>query len=127
MNTKYYHHTNNTPKNPSYVIIILIISLNLYHLPQQGAFETYDHMSKKDFIHASPTLFNAGTPKPQLSSCFLLTMKEDSIEGIYDTLHLCASISKHAGGIGLSCHNIRAMDSYVAGSNGTCDILMNFI
>ena len=76
-------------------------------------------MSQKYFTHATPTLFNAGTPRPQLSSCFLLAMKEDSIEGIYDTLKRCASISKYAGGIGLSVHNIRATDSYIRGSNGT--------
>jgi ribonucleoside-diphosphate reductase alpha chain/ribonucleoside-diphosphate reductase subunit M1 len=100
------------------------VSLGIHGTDLDGAFETYDHMSNKDFVHASPTLFNAGTMKPQLSSCFLLTMKEDSIEGIYDTLHLCASISKLAGGIGLSCHNIRALDSYVAGSNGTSNGLV---
>jgi len=81
-------------------------------------------MSQKYFVHASPTLFNAGTPKPQLSSCFLLTVKEDSIEGIYDTLKLCAAISKLAGGIGLSMHHIRATDSYVRGSNGTSNGLV---
>ena len=69
------------------------------------------------FTHASPTLFNAGTPKPQLSSCFLICMKEDSIEGIYDTLKQCANISKSAGGIGLSIHNIRATGAYVRGTN----------
>jgi ribonucleoside-diphosphate reductase alpha chain len=66
-----------------------------------------------------PTLFNAGTPKPQMSSCFLLTMQDDSIEGIYDTLKQCAKISQSAGGIGLSIHNIRAMGSYIKGTNGT--------
>jgi ribonucleoside-diphosphate reductase subunit M1 len=100
------------------------VSLGIHGRDLDGAFETYDHMSNKDFVHASPTLFNAGTMKPQLSSCFLLTMKEDSIEGIYDTLHLCASISKLAGGIGFSAHNIRALDSYVAGSNGTSNGLV---
>jgi ribonucleoside-diphosphate reductase subunit M1 len=79
---------------------------------------TYELMSQGWFTHASPTLFNAGTPRPQLSSCFLLTMKEDSIEGIYDTLKTCAVISKNAGGIGLSIHNIRAKDSYIRGTNG---------
>ena len=95
------------------------VALGIHGDDLKACFETYDLMSQKYFIHASPTLFNAGTPRPQLSSCFLLTMKEDSIEGIYDTLTLCASISKYAGGIGLSCHNIRATDSYVGGSNGT--------
>ena len=69
--------------------------------------------------HASPTLFNSGTPRPQLSSCFLIAMKEDSIEGIYDTLKECACISKSAGGIGLSIHDIRATSSYIRGTNGT--------
>jgi ribonucleoside-diphosphate reductase alpha subunit len=81
--------------------------------------QTYDLMSQRFFTHATPTLFNAGTPRPQLSSCFLLTMKDDSIDGIYDTLKSCASISKFAGGIGLSIHNIRATDSYIRGTNGT--------
>ena len=81
--------------------------------------ETYEFMAQKFFTHATPTLFNAGTPRPQLSSCFLLTMKDDSIEGIYDTLKQCASISKWAGGIGLSIHNIRASNSYIRGTNGS--------
>jgi ribonucleoside-diphosphate reductase alpha chain len=76
-------------------------------------------MSEGWFTHATPTLFNAGTPKPQMSSCFLLTMKEDSIEGIYETLKACAQISQSAGGIGLSIHNIRATGSYIKGTNGT--------
>ena len=73
-------------------------------------------MSQGYFSHASPTMFNAGTPRDQLSSCFLLQMQEDSIEGIYDTLKTCAMISKTAGGIGLSVHNIRASGSYIAGT-----------
>lgn len=81
--------------------------------------ETYDLLSERWFTHATPTLFNAGTPKPQLSSCFLLTMKEDSIGGIYDTLKQCAQISQSAGGIGLAIHNIRATGSYIKGTNGT--------
>lgn len=81
--------------------------------------ETYDLLSERWFTHATPTLFNAGTPKPQLSSCFLLTMKEDSIGGIYDTLKQCAQISQSAGGIGLSIHDIRATGSYIKGTNGT--------
>ncbi|MFN3589080.1 MAG: ribonucleoside-diphosphate reductase subunit alpha [Spirosomataceae bacterium] len=81
--------------------------------------ETYELLSERWFTHATPTLFNAGTPKPQLSSCFLLTMKEDSIEGIYDTLKQCAKISQSAGGIGLAIHNIRATGSYIKGTNGT--------
>ena len=82
------------------------------------AVETYELMSKKYFTHATPTLFNAGTPKPQLSSCFLLTMKADSIDGIYDTLKDCALISKSAGGIGLHIHNIRASGAPIIGTNG---------
>jgi ribonucleotide reductase alpha subunit len=76
-------------------------------------------MSGKAFTHATPTLFNAGTPRPQLSSCFLLAMKGDSIEGIFDTLKDCAQISKYAGGIGLHVHNIRAQGSAIAGTQGT--------
>ena len=84
-----------------------------------SAIETYNYMSEKWFIHATPTLFNAGTPKPQLSSCFLLSMTEDSISGIFDTLSRCAKISQSAGGIGLSIHNIRAKGSYIKGTGGT--------
>ncbi|MBK6622054.1 MAG: ribonucleoside-diphosphate reductase subunit alpha [Saprospirales bacterium] len=85
----------------------------------EAAVETYNLMSEKWFIHATPTLFNAGTPKPQLSSCFLLSMTEDSITGIFDTLSRCARISQSAGGIGLSIHNIRAKGSYIKGTGGT--------
>lgn len=84
-----------------------------------SAIKTYHLMSGRWFTHATPTLFNAGTPKPQMSSCFLLTMKEDSIDGIYDTLKQTAKISQSAGGIGLSIHNIRATGSYIGGTNGT--------
>ncbi len=80
-------------------------------------------MSERWFTHATPTLFNAGTPKPQMSSCFLLTMKEDSIDGIYDTLKQTAKISQSAGGIGLSIHNIRATGSYIGGTNGSSNVL----
>jgi len=94
------------------------------------AFETYDLMSQKVYTHATPTLFNAGTPRPQLSSCFLLAMKDDSIDGIYQTLKDCASISKFAGGIGLHIHNIRAAGSLIGGtngrSNGIVPMLRNF-
>ena len=94
------------------------------------AFETYDLMSQKIYTHATPTLFNAGTPRPQLSSCFLLTMKADSIDGIYDTLKACAQISKFAGGVGLSIHDIRAKGSLIKGtngcSNGIVPMLRNF-
>lgn len=89
-----------------------------------AAIETYDMLSQGYFSHASPTMFNAGTPRDQLSSCFLLQMKEDSIEGIYDTLKTCAMISKTAGGIGLSIHNIRASGSYISGTNGNSNGLV---
>jgi len=95
-----------------------------------AAIETYDLMSRRCFTHATPTLFNAGTPQPQMSSCFLLTMKDDSIEGIYDTLRQCALISKSAGGIGLAVSNVRAKGSYIRGtnghSNGLVPLLRNF-
>eukprot|EP01017_Pseudomicrothorax_dubius_P009954 TRINITY_DN13491_c0_g1_i1.p1 TRINITY_DN13491_c0_g1~~TRINITY_DN13491_c0_g1_i1.p1 ORF type:complete len:662 (+),score=151.42 TRINITY_DN13491_c0_g1_i1:77-1987(+) len=84
----------------------------------ESAFQTYNLMSQKYFTHATPTLFNAGTPNPQMSSCFLLTMQDDSISGIYETLKQCALISKSAGGIGLAVHCIRARDSYIRGTNG---------
>ena len=86
--------------------------------------ETYDLMSAKAFTHATPTLFNSGTKRPQLSSCFLISMREDSVEGIFDTLKDCAQISKYAGGIGLHVHNIRAAGSHIAGTNGTSDGIM---
>jgi len=96
----------------------------------QAALETYDLMSRRFFTHATPTLFNAGTPTPQMSSCFLLTLKSDSIEGIYDTLKQCALISKSAGGIGVAISNVRAAGSYVRGtngySNGLVPMLRNF-
>jgi ribonucleoside-diphosphate reductase alpha subunit len=85
----------------------------------EAAIDTYNLMSEKWFIHATPTLFNAGTPKPQLSSCFLLSMTEDSISGIFETLSRCARISQSAGGIGVSIHNIRAKGSYIKGTGGT--------
>jgi len=83
--------------------------------------ETYDLMSQKYFTHATPTLFNAGTPRPQLSSCYLISMEEDSIEGIYNTLRDCAQISKYSGGIGLHIHNVRAKGSHIQGTNGKTD------
>ena len=93
-------------------------ALELWPKNLEKAFETYDAMSQKLYTHATPTLFNSCTPKPQLSSCFLLAMKEDSIAGIYDTLKDCATISKHSGGIGLHIHNIRAKGSIIHGTNG---------
>jgi len=86
--------------------------------------ETYDLMSQKYFTHATPTLFNAGTPRPQLSSCYLIAMEDDSLKGIYNTLNDCAQISKWAGGIGLHIHNIRAKDSHIQGTNGTSNGLV---
>ena len=83
-----------------------------------AAIETYNLLSEKWFTHASPTLFNSGTPRPQMSSCFLLAMQSDSIEGIFDTIKQCAVISKWAGGIGVHIHKIRASGSYIAGTNG---------
>lgn len=106
------------------------VSLGLWGANLERAFETYDMMSQKYFTHATPTLFNCGTQKPQLSSCFLIAMKEDSISGIYDTLKECATISKYAGGIGLHIHNIRASGSMIYGTNGTSNgivpMLRNF-
>uniref|UniRef100_T1J1Q1 Lipoyl synthase, mitochondrial n=1 Tax=Strigamia maritima TaxID=126957 RepID=T1J1Q1_STRMM len=98
--------------------MLMRVSVGIHGDDIDGAIETYDLMSQKWFTHASPTLFNSGTVRPQLSSCFLLTMKDDSIEGIYDTLKQCALISKSAGGIGLNIHCIRATGSYIAGTNG---------
>merc|ERR1711975_119076 len=94
------------------------VALGIHENDIKEAIETYEYMSLKYFTHATPTLFNAGTPRPQLSSCFLLSMKDDSIEGIYDTLKECANISKWAGGIGLHIHNIRAKGSHIRGTNG---------
>ncbi|KAM5351910.1 hypothetical protein ACJ41O_004633 [Fusarium nematophilum] len=99
--------------------MIMRVSVGIWGDDIERVLETYNLMSSKFFTHASPTLFNAGTPQPQLSSCFLVDMKEDSIEGIYDTLKTCAMISKMAGGIGLNVHRIRATGSYIAGTNGT--------
>jgi ribonucleoside-diphosphate reductase alpha chain len=104
-------------ERPQHMLMRVSIGIHLNDL--DAAIETYELMSKKYFTHATPTLFNSGTPKPQMSSCFLLTMKEDSIDGIYDTLKQTARISQSAGGIGLSIHNIRATGSYIAGTNGT--------
>jgi ribonucleoside-diphosphate reductase alpha subunit len=99
--------------------MLMRVALGIHKRDVTAALVTYHLMSEGWFTHATPTLFNAGTPKPQMSSCFLLTMKEDSIEGIYDTLKSCAQISQSAGGIGLAIHNIRATGSYIKGTNGT--------
>lgn len=99
--------------------LFMRVSLGIHKHDVESAIKTYHLMSERWFTHATPTLFNAGTPKPQMSSCFLLTMKDDSIEGIYDTLKQTAKISQSAGGIGLSIHNVRATGSYISGTNGT--------
>ena len=104
-------------ERPQHMLMRVSIGIHLDDI--ESALETYELMSKRYFTHATPTLFNSGTPKPQMSSCFLLTMKEDSIDGIYDTLKQTAKISQSAGGIGLSIHNVRATGSYIAGTNGT--------
>ena len=99
--------------------LFMRVSVGIHKGDIDSAIKTYNLMSERWFTHATPTLFNAGTPKPQMSSCFLLTMKDDSIEGIYDTLKQTAQISQSAGGIGLSIHNVRATGSYISGTNGT--------
>lgn len=99
--------------------MLMRVAIGIHKHDIKAAIETYNMMSEGWFTHATPTLFNSGTPKPQMSSCFLLTMKEDSIDGIYDTLKQCAQISQSAGGIGLSIHDIRATGSYIKGTNGT--------
>mmetsp|Transcript_25908 Transcript_25908/g.41481 ORF Transcript_25908/g.41481 Transcript_25908/m.41481 type:complete len:820 (-) Transcript_25908:789-3248(-) len=110
--------------------MIMRVACGIHAGDVDKAIETYDLMSRRLFTHATPTLFNAGTPKPQMSSCFLLTMKDDSIDGIYDTLKQCALISKCAGGIGVAISNVRAKGSYIRGtnghSNGLVPMLRNF-
>ena len=110
--------------------MLMRVAVGIHKDDIDSVLETYKLLSEKWFTHATPTLFNAGTPKPQLSSCFLLTMKEDSIDGIYDTLKQCAKISQSAGGIGLSIHNVRATGSYIKGTNGVSNgiipMLRNF-
>ncbi len=99
--------------------MVMRVAVGIHKDDIASVIETYNLMSERWFTHATPTLFNAGTPKPQMSSCFLLTVKDDSIDGIYDTLKSCAKISQSAGGIGLSIHNVRATGSYIRGTNGT--------
>ena len=110
--------------------MLMRVAVGIHKDDIDSILETYNLLSEKWFTHATPTLFNAGTPKPQLSSCFLLTMKEDSIDGIYDTLKQCAKISQSAGGIGLSIHNVRGTGSYIKGTNGVSNgiipMLRNF-
>ena len=107
--------------------LIMRVALGIHGNDLEAAFETYNLMSLRYFTHASPTLFNAGTQRPQMSSCFLVAMKDDSIEGIYETLKECALISKTAGGIGLHIHNIRSTGSYIAGTNGTSNGLIPMV
>ncbi|WP_445710469.1 ribonucleoside-diphosphate reductase subunit alpha [Flavobacterium sp.] len=104
-------------ERPQHMLMRVSVGIHLNDI--DAAIETYELMSKKFFTHATPTLFNAGTPKPQMSSCFLLAVQDDSIDGIYDTLKQTAMISQSAGGIGLSIHNVRATGSYIRGTNGT--------
>ncbi|KAH6562430.1 hypothetical protein BASA62_009143 [Batrachochytrium salamandrivorans] len=105
-----------TAERPQHML--MRVAVGIHGDDVEAAIETYNLMSEKFFTHASPTLFNAGTPHPQMSSCFLLTIEDDSIEGIYSTLKTCAMISKTAGGIGLNIHKIRSSGSYIAGTNG---------
>lgn len=115
-------------ERPQHMLMRVAVGIHMDDI--DAVIETYNLLSEKWFTHATPTLFNAATPKPQLSSCFLLTMKDDSIDGIYDTLKQCAKISQSAGGIGLSIHNVRATGSYIKGtggvSNGIVPMLRNF-
>ena len=104
-------------ERPQHMLMRVAVGIHMDDIPR--VLETYNFLSDRFFTHATPTLFNAGTPNPQMSSCFLLAMKEDSIDGIYDTLKQCAVISKYAGGIGMSISNIRASQSYIRGTNGT--------
>ncbi|KHJ39008.1 ribonucleoside-diphosphate reductase 1 subunit alpha [Pedobacter glucosidilyticus] len=104
-------------ERPQHLFMRVAVGIHKHDLA--SAIKTYELMSERWFIHATPTLFNAGTPKPQMSSCFLVAMKDDSIEGIYSTLMQTAKISQSAGGIGLSIHNVRATGSYISGTNGT--------
>jgi len=110
--------------------MLMRVAVGIHREDMDSVIETYNLLSERWFTHATPTLFNAGTPKPQLSSCFLLTMKDDSIDGIYDTLKQCAKISQSAGGIGLSIHHVRAKGSYIKGTNGVSNgivpMLRNF-
>ena len=106
-------------ETPQYLYMRVAIGIHGHDIDH--VLETYDALSQGLFIHATPTLFNAGTPRPQMSSCFLIANKEDSIDGIYDTVKECARISKWAGGIGLHVHDVRANKSHIRGTNGTSD------
>lgn len=115
-NPETFRSTGKVVERPQHMLMRVAVGIHGDDI--DAAIETYNLMSEKFFTHASPTLFNAGTPRPQMSSCFLIQMKDDSIEGIYDTLKTCALISKSAGGVGLSMQKIRASGSYIAGTNG---------
>ena len=106
-------------ETPQY--LFMRVSIGIHGSDVDSVLETYDMMSQGMFIHATPTLFNSGTPRPQMSSCFLIANKGDSIDGIYETLTECAQISKWAGGIGMHVHNIRGNKSYIRGTNGQSD------
>lgn len=108
---------NRVAERPQHMIMRVAVGIHKNDI--DAAIRTYNLMSERWFTHATPTLFNAGTPKPQMSSCFLLQVKDDSIDGIYDTLKQCAKISQSAGGIGINIHNVRATGSYIKGTNGT--------
>jgi ribonucleoside-diphosphate reductase alpha chain len=108
---------NRVAERPQHMIMRVAVGIHKNDI--ESALRTYTLMSERWFTHATPTLFNAGTPKPQMSSCFLLQVKDDSIDGIYDTLKQCAKISQSAGGIGINIHNVRATGSYIKGTNGT--------
>ncbi len=110
-------YNNVIVERPQYLWLRVAIGIHGNNLEKVKT--TYDLMSQKYFTHATPTLFNAGTPKPQLSSCYLLALEDDSISGIYSTLKDCAQISKWAGGIGLHIHNVRAQGSHIRGTNGS--------
>jgi ribonucleoside-diphosphate reductase subunit M1 len=104
--------------------MLMRVAVGIHEEDIDAAIETYNLLSQRWFTHASPTLFNAGTRRPQLSSCFLLTVIDDSIDGIFQTLHQCALISKLAGGIGLNVHSVRATDSLIEGSGGSSNGLL---
>merc|ERR1719183_3172302 len=109
-------------ERPQYML--MRVAIGIHKDDVESVLQTYELLSEGWFTHATPTLFNAGTNNPQLSSCFLIQLKDDSIEGIYDTLKTCALISKSAGGIGFSVHNVRATGSYIRGTNGTSNGLV---
>jgi len=122
----YLHKLNGkTAERPQH--LLMRVSIGIHKKDLENAFKTYHYMSQKWFVHATPTLFNSGTNIPQMSSCFLLSIQEDSIHGIFDTLKQCAMISKAGGGIGVSISNVRASGSYIKGTGGTSKGLIPFI